>query len=178
MNMPKIGLYRHFKGSYYFVQNIVKDAVREVSMCYYYNVCHPEYGLFVRPCSEWFDNYTDKGLIKDREDNVTGQCTRFAVVKDLDFQLSSVSTEQLLAELGRRVDSPIHEVDIEGLRSPVFSKDYVVGEAYEPTEDTPKGVYTVSTHDTLANARRYFESHKRKKNTRIFKRTFIDVTEV
>ena len=65
MNEPKvtIGLYRHFKGEYYFVQNIVKDAVRDIAMCQYFNVSHPEYGIFVRPVDEWFSEDTEKGKI-------------------------------------------------------------------------------------------------------------------
>lgn len=170
-----IGLYRHFKGEYYFVQNIVKDAVRDIAMCQYFNVSHPEYGIFVRPVNEWFDEDTELGKIIDRPDNYTGQKCRFEKVKDLDFQLGSVSTEQLVLELRRRTDSPIHELDIEGLQSKIFAKDYIVGEACEQTEDTPRGVYTVASFDTEEQANKYYYSHLHNRRVKVFKRVFIEI---
>ena len=100
---------------------------------------------------------------------------RLERVKDLNFQLGSVSTEQIIDELRRRTDSPIHELDIEGLQSKIFSKDYCVGEACEATEDTPRGVYTVSTFETPEQAYQYLSTHQHKRNTKVFKRTFIEV---
>lgn len=177
MNEPKvtIGLYRHFKGEYYFVQNIVKDAVRDIAMCQYFNVSHPEYGIFVRPVDEWFSEDTEKGKIIDRLDNKTGQKHRFEKVRNLNFQLGSISTEQLIKELRNRIDSPIHELDIEGLQSKIFAKDYVVGEACEQTEDTPKGVFTIATFDDKESASMYYYSHLHNKRTKVFKRVFIEV---
>lgn len=140
MNKPvvKPGLYRHFKGQYYFVQNVAKDAVRDLWMCYYFNVCHPEYGVFVRPVEEWYSTDTDKGSISDRPDNITGQTCRFERVEDLNFQVSSISTSQLLRELSIRQDSPIRDLDIEGAEALVFSRDYVVG---RPVSDEQNGNY-------------------------------------
>ena len=177
MNEPKvtIGLYRHFKGEYYFVQNIVKDAVRDIAMCQYFNVSRPEYGIFVRPVDEWFSEDTEKGKIIDRLDNKTGQKYRFEKVRNLNFQLGSVSTEQLIKELRNRVDSPIHELDIEGLQSKIFAKDYIVGEACEQTEDTPQGVYTLASFNDEDSASMYYYSHLHNKRTKVFKRVFIEV---
>lgn len=177
MNEPKvtIGLYRHFKGEYYFVQNIVKDAVRDIAMCQYFNVSHTEYGIFVRPVDEWFSEDTEKGKIIDRLDNKTGQKYRFEKVRNLNFQLGSVSTEQLIKELRNRVDSPIHELDIEGLQSKIFAKDYIVGEACEQTEDTPQGVYTIASFNDEDSASMYYYSHLHNKKTKVFKRVFIEV---
>ena len=172
-----VGLYRHFKGQYYYVTGLSKSATDEKTvMVNYFNVCHPEYGSFVRPLDDFTATHEEDGRsIKDRPDNVTGQIMRLERVKDLNFQLGSVSTEQIIDELRRRTDSPIHELDIEGLQSNIFSKDYCVGEACEATEDTPRGVYTVSTFETPEQAYQYLSTHQHKRNTKVFKRTFIEV---
>ena len=172
-----VGLYRHFKGQYYYVTGLSKSATDEKTvMVNYFNVCHPEFGSFVRPLDDFTATHEEDGRsIKDRQDNVTGQIMRLERVKDLNFQLGSVSTEQIIDELRRRTDSPIHELDIEGLQSKIFSKDYCVGEACEATEDTPRGVYTVSTFETPEQAYQYLSTHQHKRNTKVFKRTFIEV---
>ena len=172
-----VGLYRHFKGQYYYVTGLSKSATDEKTvMVNYFNVCHPEFGSFVRPLDDFTATHAEDGrAIKDRPDNVTGQIMRLERVKDLNFQLGSVSTEQIIDELRRRTDSPIHELDIEGLQSKIFSKDYCVGEACEATEDTPRGVYTVSTFETPEQAYQYLSTHQHKRNTKVFKRTFIEV---
>ena len=176
-----VGLYRHFKGQYYYVTGLSKSATDEKTvMVNYFNVCHPEYGSFVRPLDDFCAD-CERGqnlsvtYIVDREDNVTGQHMRFERVKDLNFQLGSVSTEQIIDELRRRTDSPIHELDIEGLQSDIFSKDFCVGEACEATEDTPRGVYTLASFDKQMDAENYLLTHSHKKNTKVFKRTFIEV---
>lgn len=172
-----VGLYRHFKGQYYYVTGLSKSATDEKTvMVNYFNVCHPEFGSFVRPLDDFTATHEEDGRsIKDRPDNVTGQIMRLERVKDLNFQLGSVSTEQIIDELRRRTDSPIHELDIEGLQSKILSKDYCVGEACEATEDTPRGVYTVSTFETPEQAYQYLSTHQHKRNTKVFKRTFIEV---
>ena len=172
-----VGLYRHFKGQYYYVTGLSKSATDEKTvMVNYFNVCHPEFGSFVRPLDDFTATHEEDGRsIKDRPDNVTGQIMRLERVKDLNFQLGSISTEQIIDELRRRTDSPIHELDIEGLQSKIFSKDYCVGEACEATEDTPRGVYTVSTFETPEQAYQYLSTHQHKRNTKVFKRTFIEV---
>lgn len=138
----KPGLYRHFKGSYFFVQNIVKDCTSGEPMCYYFNVLHPEYGFFVRPVYEWFDTVTgtpESSIpICERPDNTTGQTYRFEKVDSIDFQISNVSTEQLVRELLSREDSPIRDLDIKGLESAsVFCRDYIVGipRTFTPTNE-------------------------------------------
>lgn len=179
-----VGLYRHFKGGYYYVTGLSKSATDEKTvMVNYFDVCHPEYGSFVRPLVDFIaDHDTTEQFgdimtiyIKDRIDNVTGQFLRFERVRDLNFQLGSVSTEQLIKELRSRKDSPIHELDIEALQSNIFSKDFVVGEACEETEDTPRGVYTIAVFDTPTQAKNHMDRHQFRKNTKIFKRVFIEV---
>ena len=179
MNKPQVtvGLYRHFKGQYYYVTGLSKSATDERTiMVNYFNVCHPEYGSYVRPLDDFVATKDEGvGLILDRVSNVTGQSMRFERVKDLNYQLGSISTEQIIDELRRRTDSPIHELDIEGLQSNVFAQDYCVGEAYEETEDIPRGVYTLATFSSKMEAEKYLSTHSHRKNTRIFKRTFIEV---
>ena len=175
-NSVSVGLYRHFKGGYYFVNGLYKSAVDEKTiMVSYFNVCHPEYGNFVRPLDDFIATHDEKGAIVDRPTNITGQIARLERVKDLNFQLGSVSTEQLIAELRTRTDSPIHELDIEGLRSNIFSKDYVVGEKSFATEDHPSGVFTIASFDTEEQAKEYYLTHKHRRETGVFKRTFIEV---
>lgn len=170
-----IGLYRHFKGAYYFVQNIVLDAVRNCPMCYYFNVLHPEKGLFVRPVDEWFSEDTDKGLIKDRPDNTTGQTTRFAKVVSLGDEVKNLSTDHLIRELKGREDSPLQTLDIDGLSDCVFCTDYVVGDKNYATEDYPCGVSTVASFTTEEEAKNYYATHKHLRATGVFKRTFIEI---
>lgn len=172
-----VGLYRHFKGQYFYVTGLSKSATDEKTvMVNYFNVCHPEHGSFVRPLDDFVATHEDDGrVIAERPDNVTGQSHRLERVKDLNFQLGSVSTEQLIEELRTRTDSPIHELDIEGLRSEVYAKDYCVGEACEATEDTPRGVYTIASFDKQMDAENYYSTHKHTKTTKVFKRTFIEV---
>ena len=183
-NNVSVGLYRHFKGAYYYVTGISKSATDEKTITVnYFNVCHPEYGSFVRPLEDFISDHDTTEqfgdemtlYIKDRVDNVTGQHHRMERVKDLNFQLGSVSTETLIDELRRRKDSPIHELDIDGLRSDVYSKDYVVGNCYEQTEDTPRGVETLAVFEEPEKAKEYLSTHQHLPNTKVFKRTFIEV---
>ena len=177
MNTPKvtIGLYRHFKGAYYFVQNVVKNAVTGEDMCYYYDVMHPEKGLFVRPVYEWFEEYTDKGKVIDRPDNYTGQKYRFVKVVSLEWHLRNYSTDVLIEELNHRVDSPLQALDIEGLNDQVFSVDYVIGEKCLATEDHPDGVVTIASFNTEEQAKTYFATHRLRRSAGVFKRTFIEL---
>lgn len=179
MNNVKVtvGLYRHFKGQYYYVTGLSKSAADESTiMVNYFNVCHPEYGSYTRPLDDFVATYEEDGRdIKDRKDNVTGQFMRFERIKDLNYQIGSVSTNQLIEELRNRIDSPIHELDIDGLKSKIFSRDYIVGDAYEATDDTPKGVYTIATFNDKESASLYYYSHVHTGRTKVFKRTFIEV---
>lgn len=183
----KSGLYRHFKGQYFYVMGVDRASEDKSFRVRYFNVCHPEDGTFSRPLHEFFslsdklekdDNgeWFDVGIaIKDRKDNVTGQIRRFERIDNIDFQIGSVSTEQLIDELRRRTDSPIHELDIEGLRSPVFCTDYVVGIKYNATEETPAGVEPINVFFSEEEAQRYYSNQVAKARKAVFKRTFIEV---
>lgn len=171
-----VGLYRHFKGEYYYVTGLSKSATDEKTVLVnYFNICHPEYGSFSRPLDDFCSDYDVKDTsiiyIVDRIDNRTGQHLRFERVRDLNFQLGSVSTEQLIDELRRRTDSPIHELDIEELQSNIYCKDYVVGMPYD--NDYGKGVDSIVSCFKLEDALKYASNHQLRKGTRIYKRTFI-----
>lgn len=181
MNLEKeprvtVGLYRHFKGKYFYVTGLSKSYDEKTIMVNYFNVCYPELGSYVRPLENFCDFFDkDKSVyICQREDNVTGQYHRFERVKDLNFQLGSISTEQLIEELRSRKDSPIHELDIEGLMSDVFSTDYVVGVSYDNPEFS-RGVEVICVTDTKEKAEQYLSTHIHRRGTRVFKRTFIEV---
>lgn len=178
-----VGLYRHFKGSYFYVTNVARSCTSTEDVDYlvnYFDVCHPEVGMFSRKLEDFtslFDQREDGEIvyIKCREDNVTGQFHRFERVKDLNFQLGSVSTEQLIDELRTRTDSPIHELDIEGMRSDIYAVDYVVGRKYPPMENTPAGVDTCNSFFNEEDAKDYFSHQVAKSRMSVFKRVFIEI---
>lgn len=180
INAELLGLYRHFKGGYYYVTSVVKSCGDTIDykglLVNYFNICKPLDGNFVRPLSEFISDKDKEGvLIAEREDNVTGQIKRFEQVKDLNWQISSVSTEQLINELQKRNDSPIHELDIEGLQSKIFSTDYIVGIPHEGEEDIPRGVDTLAIFNDSYDAHNYLTNHYKGSRQKIFKRTFIEV---
>ena len=171
-----MGLYRHFKGAYYYVTSFSKNAHTDEIMVNYFNVCHPEYGNCVRTLTDFIRTKEEDGrIIKDRPDNITGQSVRFERVEDLNFQLGSVSTEQLIEELRKREDSPLQDLDIEGLNSYVFCTDYIIGDKYDDTKEYPKGVSTIASFTTEEEAKNYFETHRRLTNIGVFKRVFIEI---
>lgn len=173
----KVGLYRHFKGNYYFVNNVVNLHDGSMKYVYYFNIMHPERGYYVRPledfcaCSDIKDGKEVR--IVDREDNITGQIYRFEKVNSLESNVKNLSTESLVKELSKREDSPLQELDIESVSKNVFSRDFVVGEAYEETKEYPKGVATIAGFNTRAEALKYYYNHKLKSNSHIYKRVFI-----
>lgn len=172
-----VGLYKHFKGDYYYVTGLSKSATDEKTiMVNYFNVCHPEYGSYVRPLDDFITtNEEDGRSIYERQDNVTGQIHRFERIKDLNYQIGSAATQQLINELSKREDSPLQDLDIDKLNGRVFSTDYVVGNKHYATEDYPCGVCTIAVFNTEEEAKRYYETHSHIKATGVFKRTFIEV---
>ena len=173
-NLVSIGLYRHFKGEYYYVQQLVKDCGTDEVFVIYFNVCHPEYGTFSRPLLDFVARAeTDGRYIVDREDNKTGQHMRFERVKDLNFQLGSVSTQTLIEELRGRADSPLQDIAVYGLSDLVAYKDYVIATEYEATDTTPYGIQTDASFDSKDKALKYFHTHKHRRNTHLFRRVFV-----
>lgn len=148
MNSFNLGLYRHFKGGYYYVFNVVTDTTDEDTLCAVYtDAMHPEAGNFVRPLTDFYALEDENGLIQLRKDNVTGQKYRFEKVKSIDNPVENLSTEQLIDELRKREDSPLQDLDIEGLSDLVYCYDLCVGIKHEATDEFPKGVSVQAIYD-------------------------------
>lgn len=75
------GVYRHFKGNYYFVENVAFDSESQERMVVYKPLYHrdDEKLIWVRP-EKMFLGEIDSS----REDNITGQTRRFELCKDLE----------------------------------------------------------------------------------------------
>ncbi len=81
MEEVKIGrVYRHFKGNYYFVENIAYDSETKERMVVYKPLYEREDGrlIWVRPEKMFLEE------IPERPDNITGQKVRFELVKDIE----------------------------------------------------------------------------------------------
>lgn len=81
MGKVKIGrVYRHFKGNYYFVENIAYDSETYERMVVYKPLYPRKDGrsIWVRPEKMFIEE------ILERPDNITGQKVRFELVKDIE----------------------------------------------------------------------------------------------
>ena len=80
MEDVKIGrVYRHFKGNYYFVENIAYDSESKERMVVYKPLYYREDGrsIWVRPEKMFLEE------IPERPDNITGQKHRFELAEDI-----------------------------------------------------------------------------------------------
>ena len=81
MEEVKIGrVYRHFKGNYYFVENIAYDSETKERMVVYKPLYERKDGrlIWVRPEKMFLEE------IPKRPDNITGQKVRFELVEDIE----------------------------------------------------------------------------------------------
>lgn len=81
MEEVKIGkVYRHFKGNYYFVENVAYDSETKERMVVYKPLYEREDGrrIWVRPEKMFLEE------IPERPDNITGQKSRFILADELD----------------------------------------------------------------------------------------------
>ena len=80
MENVEIGkVYRHFKGNYYFVENIVLDSENKERMVVYKALYkRDDSQTWVRPEKMFLDE------IPQRSDNITGQKHRFELCEELD----------------------------------------------------------------------------------------------
>ena len=81
MEEVKIGrVYRHFKGNYYFVENIAYDSETMERMVVYKPLYQREdgRGIWVRPEKMFLEE-----ISQERADNITGQKVRFELVEDI-----------------------------------------------------------------------------------------------
>ena len=80
MKSVQIGrVYRHFKGNYYFVENVGYDSETKERMVIYKPLYERADGrsIWVRPETMFLEE------IPERPDNITGQKVRFELVEDL-----------------------------------------------------------------------------------------------
>ena len=80
MEEVKIGrVYRHFKGNYYFVENVAYDSETKERMVVYKPLYYRDDGrsIWVRPEKMFLEE------IPERPDNITGQKRRFVLVENL-----------------------------------------------------------------------------------------------
>lgn len=81
MEEVKVGrVYRHFKGNYYFVENVAYDSETKERMVVYKPLYEREDGrkIWVRPESMFLSE------IGDRPDNITGQKVRFKLAEEIE----------------------------------------------------------------------------------------------
>ena len=81
MKEVKIGrVYRHFKGNYYFVENVAYDSETKERMVVYKPLYNREDGrsIWVRPEKMFLEE------LPERPDNITGQKVRFELVDDIE----------------------------------------------------------------------------------------------
>ena len=81
MEPVKIGkVYRHFKGNYYFVENVAYDSESNERMVVYKPLYNREDGryIWVRPEKMFLEE------IPERPDNVTGQKHRFEYCEEIN----------------------------------------------------------------------------------------------
>ena len=81
MKEVKIGrVYRHFKGNYYFVENVAYDSESKERMVVYKPLYNREDGrsIWVRPEKMFLEE------IPARPDNITGQKVRFELVDAIE----------------------------------------------------------------------------------------------
>lgn len=82
MGNVKIGrVYRHFKGNYYFVENIAYDSENKEKMVVYKPLYEREDGrtIWVRPEKMFLEE-----ISSERPDNITGQKIRFELVQNIE----------------------------------------------------------------------------------------------
>ena len=79
MEQVKIGkVYRHFKGNYYFVENVALDSENKERMVVYKAIYdRPDSQIWVRPEKMFLEE------IPERPDNITGQKIRFELQENM-----------------------------------------------------------------------------------------------
>lgn len=81
MDQVKIGkVYRHFKGNYYFVENVALDSESKERMVVYKAIYDsPDSQIWVRPEKMFLEK-----IHSNRPDNITGQIYRFELCNDIE----------------------------------------------------------------------------------------------
>ena len=81
MSEVKIGkVYRHFKGNYYFVENVALDSETKERLVVYKPIYdRQDSKIWVRNEKMFLEE-----IDKNRKDNITGQKYRFELVEDIE----------------------------------------------------------------------------------------------
>lgn len=81
MNQVRIGkIYRHFKGNYYFIQEVALDSETHERLVIYRPIYdRKDSQVWVRREAMFLEE-----IDKSRKDNITGQKYRFELVEDLE----------------------------------------------------------------------------------------------
>lgn len=81
MNQVKIGkVYRHFKGNYYFVENVALDSETKERVVIYKPIYERQDSkIWVRREAMFLEE-----IDQTRKDNITGQKNRFELVEELE----------------------------------------------------------------------------------------------
>lgn len=81
MEQVKIGkVYRHFKGNYYYVENVALDSETKERMVIYKPIYERQDSkIWVRRESMFLEE-----IDRTRKDNITGQTNRFELVEELE----------------------------------------------------------------------------------------------
>ena len=82
MDKVEVGrVYRHFKGNYYFVENVGYDSETKERMVIYKPLYTREDGrtIWVRPEKMFLEE-----IPKNRPDNITGQKVRFELCEEIE----------------------------------------------------------------------------------------------
>lgn len=69
---------RHFKGNYYYIESVARHSETDELLVIYRPLYESSTELYARPLSMFFEP-----ISPDREDNITHQSTRFAIVEDI-----------------------------------------------------------------------------------------------
>ena len=154
-------MYRHFKGGYYYVEDIAVDTETGKETVVYRSISDGT--LYCREIKD----FTEEVL--SREDNVTRQKYRFELVENLSNFLSDVSTQGLMDELFSRKDNPLLDFDLDKLNDGVAFRRYLMctecGEIIEP-------VFTADSKEELIQYIRH-NLHRVGGSTKFYKEVFI-----
>ena len=181
------GLYRRYDGQYLFVYGVVNDVELNTYVRFSY-ITAPSIDYLVRlseVMSNRFIMIDDDGdevaiPIEEHPLNFTGQKEYLLRVMNLDNFEKNLSTQDLIDELRTREDSPLHDLDIEGFNSRVYSREYVLGIPVEEHEingrTIPKCVDVQGVYDTKEEVRKGIVSAKLQKKDRlkIYKRVYLE----
>lgn len=162
-------IYRHFKGNFYLVTSVALTS-SELEPTVVYMSLYGDNQVWTRSLSEF------ESLVPEGKENPTGQKYRFELVKDMRSILSQCTTQSLIEELKNRPDSPLNELDIEGMNSKVVGTEYVLGELL-PNPVKENDLYCLHIRKTLEEVRGFAERNPHRLNSRmkIYKSVLIEV---